>query len=61
RHSWASQSTENGVPLDVIQAIGGWKDAQTMNRYKHLTESYKTKVFLERFSLQSDEDKKVNG
>lgn len=57
RHSWASQSTEDGVPLDVIQSIGGWRDAQTMNRYKHLTDSYKTKVFLDRFSLKKDKEK----
>lgn len=58
RHSWASQSTEAEVPLDVIQAIGGWKDPQTMDKYKHLTSGYKTRIFKERFSLEQD---KVNG
>ncbi len=51
RHSWASLMTERGVPLDVIQELGGWADAETMNKYKHLAEDYKARIFKERFTL----------
>ncbi|MCX5693687.1 MAG: tyrosine-type recombinase/integrase [Candidatus Omnitrophica bacterium] len=56
RHTWASLSTEAEVPLDVIQAIGGWKDPKTMEKYKHLADNYKSKVFKERFTLKEHKD-----
>lgn len=61
RHTWASLSTEAEVPLDVIQAIGGWKDPATMEKYKHLAESYKARVFKERFSLDVNKLNLVTG
>jgi len=51
RHSWASLMTKDGVPLDVIQELGGWADSETMNKYKHLAEDYKARIFKERFKL----------
>lgn len=51
RHSWALLMTECGVLLDVIQELGGWADAETMNKYKHLAEDYKARIFKERFTL----------
>lgn len=53
RHTWASLSTEAEVPLDVIQAIGGWRDPKTMEKYKHLADNYKSRIFNERFSLSA--------
>jgi integrase len=61
RHSWASQSSESEVPLDVIQAIGGWRDSKTMNRYKHLGESHKARMFIERFTLKDNRVEMLNG
>lgn len=55
RHSWASLMTQDGVPLDVIQELGGWNDPDTMNRYKHLSEDYKARIFRERFRLGNNE------
>lgn len=53
RHTWASQSSQQGVPLDVIQKIGGWKNPKTMDRYKHLSDSYMDKIFKDKFSLEN--------
>lgn len=36
RHTWASISRQNGVPTEVIQELGGWKDARMVMRYSHL-------------------------
>lgn len=54
RHSWASLMTQDGVPLDVIQELGGWSDPETMNKYKHLAEDYKARIFKEKFKLGVD-------
>lgn len=57
RHSWASLLTQDGVPLDVIQEIGGWKDLETMNKYKHLADDYKAMIFKEKFTLGGNNQK----
>lgn len=36
RHTWASISRQNKVPLEVIQELGGWKDSRMVMRYSHL-------------------------
>lgn len=61
RHTWASLCTEAEVPLDVIQAIGGWKDPKTMDKYKHLAESHKARVFKQRFSLNANQTDETTG
>jgi integrase len=57
RHTWASQSSQQGVPLDVIQKIGGWRNPKTMDRYKHLADSYMDKIFKDKFSLENKSEK----
>lgn len=57
RHTWASQSSQQGIPLDVIQKVGGWKNPKTMEKYKHLADSYMDKIFKEKFSLESRSEK----
>ncbi|MDP2922007.1 MAG: tyrosine-type recombinase/integrase, partial [Candidatus Omnitrophota bacterium] len=57
RHTWASQSSQLGVPLDVIQKIGGWRNPKTMEKYKHLSESYMEKIFKDKFSLEIKDGK----
>ncbi|WP_369796340.1 tyrosine-type recombinase/integrase [Snodgrassella sp. CFCC 13594] len=36
RHTWASWLVQRGVPLRVIQEMGGWKTLQMVMRYSHL-------------------------
>ena len=37
RHTWASRHVQNGTPLMALQALGGWSDAEMVQRYAHLT------------------------
>lgn len=37
RHTWASIMRQQGVPLEVIQELGGWKDGAMVQRYSHLS------------------------
>jgi integrase len=36
RHTWASWRVQNGIPLAVLQELGGWRDLQMLLRYAHL-------------------------
>lgn len=36
RHTWASWLRQQGVGLDKIQELGGWKDPTMVQRYAHL-------------------------
>lgn len=36
RHTWASWLTQQGVPLNVIQEMGGWESSAMVQRYAHL-------------------------
>lgn len=40
RHTWASLMRQNGVGLDRLQELGGWKDASMVRRYGHLSVSH---------------------
>lgn len=51
RHTWTAHSIMKGCPSDVVQAIGGWKEKDMIERYKHLApdyiaDIYKKTVFL---------------
>lgn len=37
RHTWASWAVMSGVRLEVVQSLGGWKTAQMVQRYAHLS------------------------
>lgn len=39
RHTWASWHVQNGTPLHVLQALGGWSSIQMVQRYGHLAPS----------------------
>ena len=60
RHTWASHAAMAGVPLDVIQKIGGWKDRAVMDKYKHLQPDYMAKEFCKR-SLLGGNNRGGNG
>ena len=36
RHTWASWAVMNGVPLDEVMEMGGWKSYSMVLRYRHL-------------------------
>lgn len=36
RHTWASWLVQQGVPLHVIQELGGWHSFEMVQRYAHL-------------------------
>jgi integrase len=40
RHTWASRLRQKGVPLDVLQDMGGWKSHLMVRRYGHLDVSH---------------------
>lgn len=37
RHTWASWLVQRGVPLRVLQEMGGWKTLAMVQRYSHLS------------------------
>lgn len=36
RHTWASWHVQQGTPLHVLQALGGWQQPAMVQRYAHL-------------------------
>lgn len=36
RHTWASWLVQKGIPLDVLQEMGGWESIEMVQRYAHL-------------------------
>ncbi|MFH1127878.1 MAG: tyrosine-type recombinase/integrase [Candidatus Omnitrophota bacterium] len=45
RHTWTAHSIMKGCPSDVVQAIGGWKEKDMIERYKHLAPDYIADVY----------------
>lgn len=37
RHTWASWLVQSGVPLSVLQEMGGWESIEMVKRYAHLS------------------------
>lgn len=37
RHTWATKAVSRGVPLRVVQELGGWKSSRMVERYSHLS------------------------
>ncbi|HHQ6623760.1 TPA: site-specific integrase [Serratia fonticola] len=42
RHTWASWLIQAGVPLSVLQEMGGWESIEMVRRYAHLAPSHLT-------------------
>ena len=42
RHTWASWLIQSGVPLSVLQEIGGWENIEMVRRYAHLAPNHLT-------------------
>lgn len=37
RHTWASWLVQSGIPLSVLQEMGGWESIEMVKRYAHLS------------------------
>lgn len=42
RHTWASWLIQSGIPLSVLQEMGGWESIEMVHRYAHLAPSHLT-------------------
>lgn len=42
RHTWASWVIQAGVPLSVLQEMGGWESIEMVRRYAHLAPNHLT-------------------
>ncbi|MVS17016.1 tyrosine-type recombinase/integrase, partial [Salmonella enterica subsp. enterica serovar Bovismorbificans] len=42
RHTWASWLIQAGVPLSVLQEMGGWESIEMVRRYAHLAPNHLT-------------------
>ncbi|MHA7834268.1 MAG: tyrosine-type recombinase/integrase [Algiphilus sp.] len=40
RHTWASWHAQAGTPFNVLQEMGGWKSAEMVRRYAHLSSAH---------------------
>ncbi len=40
RHTWASWLIQSGVPLSVLQEMGGWESVEMVRRYAHLAPNH---------------------
>jgi integrase len=40
RHTWASWLIQSGVPLSVLQEMGGWESFEMVRRYAHLAPNH---------------------
>ncbi|MCX4167613.1 tyrosine-type recombinase/integrase, partial [Enterococcus casseliflavus] len=42
RHTWAGWRIQSGVPLSVLQEMGGWESIEMVRRYAHLAPNHLT-------------------
>lgn len=42
RHTWASWLVQAGVPISVLQEMGGWESIEMVRRYAHLASNHLT-------------------
>jgi integrase len=59
RHTWTAHSIMKGCPSDVVQAIGGWKEKDMIERYKHLAPDYMADIYKKTIFLGNQD--KDNG
>lgn len=65
RHTWASWLIQSGVPLSVLQEMGGWESIEMVRRYAHLAPNHLTEharqidvIFNEDVPNMSHQEKK---
>ena len=55
RHTWASWLIQSGVPLSVLQEMGGWESIEMVRRYAHLAPSHLTEHARQIDSIFADD------
>ncbi|ECJ6958938.1 site-specific integrase [Salmonella enterica] len=55
RHTWASWLIQSGVPLSVLQEMGGWESIEMVRRYAHLAPNHLTEHAKQIDSIFSDD------
>ena len=68
RHTWASWLIQSGVPLSVLQEMGGWESIEMVRRYAHLAPNHLTEharkidaIFAEDVPNMSHKEKSATG
>lgn len=54
RHTWASWLVQSGVPVSVLQEMGGWESIEMVRRYAHLAPNHLTEHAKQIDSIFSD-------
>lgn len=54
-HTWASWLIQSGVPLSVLQEMGGWESIEMVRRYAHLAPNHLTEHAKQIDSIFSDD------
>lgn len=55
RHTWASWLIQSGVPLSVLQEMGGWESIEMVRRYAHLAPNHLTEHAKQIDSIINDD------
>lgn len=55
RHTWASWLIQSGVPLSVLQEMGGWESLEMVRRYAHLAPNHLTEHAKQIDSIFNDD------
>lgn len=55
RHTWASWLIQSGVPLSVLQEMGGWESIEMVRRYAHLAPNHLTEHAKQIDSIFNDD------
>lgn len=55
RHTWASWLIQSGVPLSVLQEMGGWESIEMVRRYAHLAPIHLTEHARQIDSIFADD------
>lgn len=55
RHTWASWLIQSGVPLSVLQEMGGWESIEMVRRYAHLAPNHLTEHARQIDSIFNDD------
>lgn len=55
RHTWASWLVQSGVPLSILQEMGGWESIDMVRRYAHLAPNHLTEHACQIDSIMGDD------
>ncbi|MGR3753277.1 site-specific integrase [Edwardsiella anguillarum] len=55
RHTWASWLVQSGVPLSILQEMGGWESIEMVRRYAHLAPNHLTEHACQIDAIMGDD------